>query len=89
MEVTIQGNAELIVKKLVGEGRFPSPDRLVAEAILRTFIDLSSTNHEHRLLPNPVIEEEPIVLPAFPHHESVPVVAKPMTTPRLPDRIFD
>jgi hypothetical protein len=89
MDITIAGNAETIVKRLVEIGRYPSPDSLVNEAILRTFPHLQLLPSQERILPDPVSLEEPVSVPDFPYRESLPVRVTLSKSHRLPDPIFD
>ena len=89
MEITIAGNAESIVKRLVEIGRYPTPDSLVNEAILRTFPDLQTNSAKGQILPDPITIEEPVSIPDFPYRESLPVSVSISQSHRLPDPIFD
>ena len=74
MKVTINGKAEMIVKKLVELGRFPSADSAVNDIILRTFSDLSDKVLATPTLPDPPIAfDEQLQVPDFPYRTRHPV----------------
>ncbi len=86
MEVTINGNAEMIVKKLVELGRFPSADSAVNEVILRTFSNLSEQVLAQSTLPDPAIAfDEQLQVPDFPYRARQPVAVVTVVGNRLPD----
>lgn len=85
MEVTINGNAEMIVKKLVELGRFPSADCAVNEVILRIFSDqvLAQSN----LLGTPIAFDEQLQVSEFPYRTCHPVTTISIAGKRLPDPV--
>jgi hypothetical protein len=86
MKVTINGKAEIIVKKLVELGRFPSADSAVNEVILRTFWDLSDQVLAQSTLPDPPIAfDEQFQVPDFPYRVRQPVAVVTVAGHRLPD----
>ena len=86
MEVTINGNAETIVKKLVELGRFPSADSAVNEVILRTFSNLSEQVLAQSTLPDPPIAfDEQLQVPDFPYRVRQQVGVVAVAGHRLPD----
>lgn len=86
MEVTLNGNAELIVKKLVELGRFPSADSAVNEVILRTFLDFSDQVLAQSTLPDaPIAFDEQLLLPDFPYRVRQPMGEIAVAGHRLPD----
>jgi Arc/MetJ-type ribon-helix-helix transcriptional regulator len=86
MEVTINGNAEMIVKKLVELGRFPSADSAVNEVILRTFSDLSDQLlAQSTLLDPPIAFDEQVQVPDFPYRTRQLVAVVTVASHRLPD----
>ena len=88
MEVTINGNAETIVKKLVELGRFPSADSAVNEVILRTFSDLSDQVLAESNLPDPPIAfDEQLQVPSFLYRARQPVATVTIAGKRLPDPV--
>jgi|GEM_PF-5459521 len=88
MEVNINGNAEMIVRRLVEIGRFPSADSAVNSVILRTFSDLTSEVVTGGLLPDPPVSfEEEFQIMDIPLRYSEPVVARCIEGHLLPDPV--
>lgn len=73
MEVTIDGKAEMIVKKLVELGKFPSADSAVSEVILRTFWDPDKLLTQSTLPDPPIAFDEQLQVPDFPYRTRHPV----------------
>jgi hypothetical protein len=85
-EVTINGKAEMIVKKLVELGRFSSTDGAVNEVILRTFSNLSDQALAQSTHPDPPIAfDEQLQVSDFPYRARQPVAAVNVAGHRLPD----
>ena len=84
MKVTLHGNVELYVKRLVDSGAFPSAESAVNSLVAQ----LATNNGVPPRLPNPIgeIEEQPTI-PDFPRGVGVSVVIRQASTPRLPDLV--
>ncbi len=88
MEVKINGNAEMIVKKMVELGKFPSADRAVNDIILRTFSDLSEQVLAQPIFPDPPIAfDEQLQVPDFLYRTRQPVATVTIAVKRLPDPV--
>ena len=86
MEVNIDGNAEIIVRKLVELGRFPSAESAVNSVILRTYSDLTTQFVSQSVLPDPPASfEEDFQIPDFPYRFSELVKARRIEGHLLPD----
>lgn len=84
MNITLQGNGELYVKRLVDSGAFPSAESAVNSLVAQ----LSTIDGVPARLPSPIgeIDEQPTI-PDFPRGVGVPIVLRQGSVPRLPDLV--
>ena len=84
MNITLHGNVELYVKRLVDSGAFPSAESAVNSLVAQ----LSTIDDVPARLPSPIgeIDEQPTI-PDFPRGVGVPIVLRQGSVPRLPDLV--
>ena len=91
MDITLQGNVEQLIQRLVQQGSFPSAEAAVSSLIMNSLKSLTNdVDKSIRLTDLPVAFDESFVVPDLPYSSpSVVVQARIANTPRLPDPIFD
>ena len=91
MDITLQGNVEQLIQRLVQQGSFPSAEAAVSSLIMNSLKSLTNDADKSIRLPDlPVAFDESFVVPDLPYSSpSVVVQARIVNTPRLPDPIFD
>jgi len=91
MDITLQGNVEQLIQRLVQQGSFPSAEAAVSSLIMNSLKSLTNDVDKSIRLPDlPVAFDESFVVPDLPYSSpSVVVQARIANTPRLPDPIFD
>ncbi len=91
MDITLHGNVEQLIQRLVQQGSYPNAEAAVSSLVLKSLGSLTNDVDRSIRLPDlPVTFDESFVVPDFPYFgPSVVVKASLVNTPRLPDRIFD
>lgn len=91
MDITLQGNVEQLIQRLVQQGSFPSAEAAVSSLIMNSLKSLTNDVDKSIRLPDlPVAFDESFAVPDLPYSSpSVVVQARIVNTPRLPDPIFD
>ncbi len=86
MDITPVGNAEIVVKRLVERGAFPTPDS-AANSLIAEFASVASMDERSNLrLPDLAFAiDESSTIPEFPRPSSKTVVVQESTTLRLPE----
>ncbi len=89
--ITLHGNAEQLIQRLVAQGTFPSAESAVSSLLLRSAVMFPTIGGDSSHLPDePVAFDEQFDIPDFPHSGEAKVVeARFATLPRLPDPISD
>ena len=86
MDITLVGNAENLVKRLVERGAFPTPDSAANSLIAKFASETSFDADPNFRLPDIVFSIDDVTcVPDFPRQSSQLVVVQQSTTLRLPE----
>ena len=86
MDITLVGNAENLVKRLVERGAFPTPDSAANSLIAKFASETSFDANPNFRLPDIAFSIDDVTsIPDFPRQSSKPVVVQQSTTLRLPE----